>query len=635
MNDSKKLKVGIISIALFWLALVLFFGMPLGISINQAIIANRPDIVAIINNFIGNFTKFNEYFTIFNYQTNVFGNIVLFITIVSVVVFIMFLIKNKPKGEYDKIEHGSAGWASGDQYSILSKNQGIILGKNNYLPLNKRGNLNILVVGGSGSGKSAAFVKPNVKECFGSYVFTDPKGELFDDTAGYLQDRGYKIRLLNLVNPANSDGYNPLAHIRNEIDVDVIASTIIKGQGEGGADDPYWDNMAEQLLKALIFYLIATRPPEEQNLASCAEMVRAANAQDSSSVLTELIEGTLPENHIARRYYKSVSLASEKTFSTILSALQSKLGKFDSKEIADLTSVNTIDFDEFTNQRVALYVKASDTHSAYDFLITIFFSQMIQRLYDNADKNNGKLNVPVFFLLDEFVNIGQIPDFDKKIATSRSRGIAFHVIIQNLDQLKAVYEKTNETIIGNCDTLLFLGSNSASTLEYFSKQLGEKTIEYNSNSKSYDKGGISSGRSESKQKLARALLTPDELRRIDVNDCLIFVKGIRPIKTKKYYYYEDKNLVAQFNANKLNSNAYSVGDRGEYRLFNPNNPNANVSGEALKKETKSIIDELFDDDDLVNFKEEKVENNNEGKNDMDIAKEIEAKFDELFGDDEE
>ena len=300
---------------------------------------------------------------------------------------------------------------------------------------------------GSGSGKSASYVIPNAYQLLGSYVFTDPKGELYDKTAGYLKTQGYDIKIFNLVNPKNSDGYNPLIHIQNEIDVDIIANTIVKGQSDiKNQSDPYWDDMAEMLLKALIYYLLATRPPEEQNLASCAELVRAANNSGGGNLLTELMN-QLPYDHPARMNYKSIEIAPEKTYSSILSSLQSKLGKFDSRDIADLTSTNTINFEDIGRKKTALYVISSDTHAAYDFLLTIFFSQMIQHLYDFADLNGGALPQPTYFILDEFANIGRIPDFDKKISTSRSRKISFSVILQNLDQLEAVYDKSYETII--------------------------------------------------------------------------------------------------------------------------------------------------------------------------------------------
>ena len=449
---------------------------------------------------------------------------------------------------------------------------------------------------GSGSGKSASYVIPNAYQLLGSYVFTDPKGELYDKTAGYLKTQGYDIKIFNLVNPKNSDGYNPLIHIQNEIDVDIIANTIVKGQSDvKNQSDPYWDDMAEMLLKALIYYLLATRPPEEQNLASCAELVRAANNSGGGNLLTELMN-QLPYDHPARMNYKSIEIAPEKTYSSILSSLQSKLGKFDSRDIADLTSTNTINFEDIGRKKTALYVISSDTHAAYDFLLTIFFSQMIQHLYDFADLNGGALPQPTYFILDEFANIGRIPDFDKKISTSRSRKISFSVILQNLDQLEAVYEKSHETIMGNCDTHVFLGSNSFKTVEYFSKALGEKTITRDNLSISKDKQMHKQGYSTSDQIMARALMTPDELRRMDNDLCIIYEKGLKPIKAKKYYYFETP-MIKQLNEYKLNHLEFDVGNRGEWRKFNPNNPYFEEEKEQPKDLKVDSLDDLFNDDD--------------------------------------
>ena len=512
---------------------------------------------------------------------------------------------------------------------------------------------------GSGSGKSASYSIPNAYQMLGSYVFTDPKGELYDRTAGFLKQNGYEIKVLNLVKPQNSDGYNPLMHISSEIDVDVIANTIIKGQKvEGGKSDPYWDDMAEMLLKALIYYLLATRPEEEQNLASCAELVRAANKNGGSNLLTDLIS-QLPYDHPARMYYKSIEIAPEKTYSSILSTLQSRLGKFDSKEIAELTSTDTIKFEDIGNKKTAVYVISSDTHAAYDFLLTIFFSQMIQQLYNYADDNGGSLKMPTYFILDEFANIGQIPDFDKKISTSRSRKISFSVILQNLDQLEAVYEKSYETIIGNCDTHVFLGSNSYKTVEYFSKALGEKTIERDSISINRDRQNWKTGKSVSDQVMARALMTPDELRRMDNDECIIFEKGLKPIKASKFYYFKHPmaKKLAMF---EISHNDIEELDRGVWRKFNPYNPyvedKSNEKVENLKVES---LDDLFDDEtnntstkDKVDTKKQVEENkktitplnleefddsptlpqsNEKSDDEYDLQKELEAKFDELFG----
>ena len=522
-----------------------------------------------------------------------FGTLLVSTLIYSVFFFIGFA-KAAPKNRYTDIEHGSSDWSQkGEQYSVLSRTEGIILAQKNYLPVDKRGNVNVLVVGGSGSGKSTSYSIPNAYQMLGSYVFTDPKGELYDATAGYLKNNGYQIKVLNLVRPQYSDGYNPLRHISSEQDVDVIAETIVKGQkSENSSADPYWDDQAEQLLKALIFYLIATRPEEEQNLASCAELVRAANTNGGSNMLTQLMS-QLPIDHPARRNYKNIEIAPEKTYSSILSSLQSKLGKFDSKEIAELTSTDTINFEEIGNKKTALYVISSDTHSAYDFLLTIFFSQMIQQLYDYADQNGGRLKTQTFFILDEFANIGQIPDFDKKISTSRSRNISFSVILQNLDQLEAVYEKSYETIMGNCDTHLFLGSNSYKTLEYFSKALGEKTIERDSISVNKDRQYFRTGINISDNVMARSLMTPDELRRMDVDDCIIFVKGVRPIKTKKFYYFKDQKMAGDLAAVSINHNDISEIERGEWRKFNPYNPYTDKVEKAEDLRVESL-DDLFE-----------------------------------------
>ena len=585
-------------------------------------------------------------------------------SIIFAIFFIIGVARSAPKNEYTDFEHGSSDWSkNGEQYAVLSNKKGIILAENNYLPVDKRGNVNVLVVGGSGSGKSASYSIPNAYQLLGSYVFTDPKGELYDRTAGYLRSKGYEIKVLNLVKPQYSDGYNPIMHISSEIDVDVIANTIVKGQKTGdGGSDPFWDDSAEMLLKALIYYLMATRPEEEQNLASCAELVRAANSNGGSNLLTELIS-KLPYDHPARMNYKSIEIAPEKTYSSILSTLQSKLGKFDSKEIAELTSTDTINFEEIGNKKTAVYVISSDTHTAYDFLLTIFFSQMIQQLYNYADDNGGALKVPTYFILDEFANIGKIPDFDKKISTSRSRKIPFSVILQNLDQLEAVYEKSYETIIGNCDTHVFLGSNSYKTVEYFSKALGEKTIERDSISINRDRQHFKTGQSTSDQVMARALMTPDELRRMDNDLCIIFEKGIKPVKANKYYYFKHKKVADTMKKLEISHNDIGEIQRGEWRKFNPYNPwkedntdkevqNLQVESlddlfdeEPAKEEEKPVatvatpmhskkavssLDDMFEDVQTVS-NSTTANTQEEEEDSYDLQKELEAKFDELFG----
>ncbi len=644
-------KTVLIVIAVLWVILAIVLVSPVACTIVESTVAGTFDMSLFIQKIVPNITSFTTITRAFAPEyIGTFGTSLINYTILFIVCSIIGFIKSKPKGEYHNIEHGSSDWSiNGEQYKILTKNKGLILAEENCLPIDKRGNINTLIVGGSGSGKSSAYSFPNAYQMLGSYVFTDPKGEIYDQTAGYLKQHGYEIKVLNLVNPKNSDGYNPLMHISSELDVDVIANTVVKGQTVEGKSDPYWDDMAEMLLKALIYYLIATRPEEEQNLASCSELVRAANNNGGSNLLTELIN-QLPYDHPARMYYKSIEIAPEKTYGSILSSLQSKLGKFDSKDIAEVTSTDTVNFESIGSKKTAVYVISSDTHTAYDFLLTIFFSQMIQQLYNFADLNGGRLKVPVFFILDEFANIGKIPDFDKKISTSRSRGIQFSVILQNLDQLEAVYEKSYETIIGNCDTHVFLGSNSFKTVEYFSKTLGEKTISRDSQSINRDKHQHKQGFSDSEQLMARALMTPDELRRMDNDLCIIFEKGIKPVKAPKYYYFKHQKMYKDLQAFKLNHNQFDAGARGEWRKFNPYNPyvsdNNNQKVEDLKVES---LDDLFADDDMPQENPPKQQNMNIAMEKQevptqttnfeesvepfteDIQKELEAKFDELFG----
>ena len=660
MNKMKKAfeknKKYLILFLVLWIVLEIVLIAPMSVAIAESSVQGKFDLAFFIENLGKEVSSFTAITRIGSVGAgSAFGKGTLWLTILCLVVTAIGIIKSKPKNNYEDIENGSSDWCEGgEQYRILNKNKGIILAEDNYLPVDKIGNVNVLVVGGSGSGKSASYSIPNAYQMLGSYVFTDPKGELYDKTAGYLKANGYDIKVLNLVNPENSDGYNPLMHIQSEIDVDVIANTIIKGQdSDGKGSDPFWDNNAEMLLKSLIYYLLEKRPKEEINLTSCAEMVRAAASSNGTNLLRELMS-ELPLSHPARTNFQSVEVVagSEKTYSSILSTLQSKLGKFDSQEIANVTSTNTINFEDIANHKTAVYVISSDTHTAYNFLLTIFFAQMIQQLYNYADLNGGRLKVPTYFILDEFANIGQIPDFDKKISTSRSRGISFSVILQNLDQLEAVYEKSYETIMGNCDTHVFLGSNSFKTVEYFSKQLGETTIARDTKSTNRDKNFSKQGYSTSDQIMGRALMTPDELRRMDNDLCIIFEKGLKPIKANKYYYFTKPTMNRRLNQERLDHNNFDAGVRGEWRKFNPQNPYADSTDKPEQDLKVESLDDLFEDDvkpitpptpqAQPKAKQNVVEQeapvlpmeDNTREDELfskDLQEELEAKFDELFG----
>lgn len=512
------------------------------------------------------------------YILKYFVNTAIVLTLAYLV--ILYKYSEVKKDDYKDIEHGSSDWADEKEiYSKFTQNQGIILAEKIAINIDTKvkGNKNVLVIGNTGSGKSAGFVMPNVMQNLGSYVFTDPKGELFDYSAKYYESQGYDIKVLNLKNPKNSDGYNPVVNAESDIDLDIIARTIVLGQQDGGgSDEPYFTDNAQVLLKSLIRFLKETRPESEQNLTSCANLVRATASGDSQNMLLKLMQ-ILPEDHMARKDFESVSLATEKAFSSIASTLQSLLAKFETPDIAALTSTNTIDFASIGKKKTALYVISSDTNSTFDFLLTIFFSQMLDKLYAEADANGGALQIPVMFFLDEFANIGKIPDFDRKIATARSRRLSFNVILQSLEQLENIYGNNYETIVGNCDTHLFLGSTSAKTLEYFSKGLGEKTIEITQKNKVGEEDETRS------QKLGRALMTPDEIRRLPYDECLIFSSGVKPIRAKKYFYFNHKEseVPSKYETDHM---SYKV-DRGYWNSFSLNK----FKKEAQKKAMDKLI----------------------------------------------
>ena len=581
---------------------------------------------------------------------------------VYLVFCIFILVKASSNKEYQNIEHGSADWCSpSEAYSILNPKQGMVLANKYYLPVlpeAPRGkNGNILVIGGSGAGKSASFVIPNALQLLGSYVFTDPKGELYDKTAGMFEKKGYDVHVINLVDPRYSDGYNPLAHIRGTLDVDTIAKIISnKEGGDRKSSDPFWDQTSEALLKAVIYYILLNRPKEEHSLASCLALVRLGGENDGEDLRDLFMQ--LPFDNPARKAFETIRLGSEKTFSNILVSLAAKLEAFDSEEIAAMTSTNTIEFEELIKRRSVLYFITPATNDTYNFLMNIFFSQMLDRLYDYADTMGGSLPTPLFLILDEFANIGRIPRFEQILSTCRSYRINISIILQSIDQLIAIYdEKVTENIMANCSTHLFLGSNAQKTLETFSKQLGEKTISRDSVSKSTDKDSNFSGRNYSDQIMARALMTPDELRRMDSNTCIILLQAMKPIKAQKYFYFSMHPLWEEAKKLIKNHREIEAPKRGEFRITNPyelnNKSFDDIFGAPVKTSTpvksanKSSNFNEFDIDtsNLVKAKNESTDVSNKPSSanndaiikdpvsvdDYDLQAELEKKFDELFG----
>ena len=568
-----------------------------------------------------------------------------FLVVVVVILLIMMIYKSSSESEYKDIEHGSGDWAKdGEEYSVLSKKEGMILAEKHYLPViptpPQAKNGNILVIGGSGSGKSASFAIPNALQMLGSYIFTDPKGELYDRTAGIYKKYGYDVHVINLADPKYSDGYNPLAHIRETTDVDIIAKIISKKDEVGGkkGSDPFWDQTSEALLKALMYYVLLTRPKEEHSLASCLSLVRLGGENEGEDLMNLFME--LPFDNPARRAFETIRLGSEKTFSNILVSLAAKLEAFDSEEIAALTSTNTIEFEDLAKRKSVVYFITPESHSTYDFLMNIFFSQLFQRLYEFGDKNGGSLPVPMFLILDEFANIGRIPNFERILSTCRSKKLHISIILQSIDQLMEIYdEKVTENIMANCSTHLFLGSNAQKTLETFSKQLGEKTITRDSVSRSTDKDSHTSGHSYSDQIMGRALMTPDELRRMSKDECIILIQGMRPIKAKKYWYFKLHPLCKEAKEFEISHLDAAETKRGEYRITNPY--------EILNKEEEFSMP-TFDDvytqnqtgtkkpqDTVVEVeglsKPEEIVETRTPDEEYDLQAELEKKFDELFG----
>lgn len=554
MNTLRKMKPQLIGIAIFYVVLCIFIIGSFAVAKNEAkeqgnLFGNFQTITKNMgNNMKHPFKTIGGLFAVEGAASTFFSGCG-WLLLIFIVLTIWFIIKNRSKHEYDGIENGSSDWSSGreefkklpDGSEILNRKDGFILSRAHYLGTDLRKvkiNKNILVIGGSGTGKSACYIKPNILQMLGSYVITDPKGELYRETSGFLKANGYEVRAFNLVNPEYSDRFNPLAHIVDHTSVDIIAHTIVMGATKGtGSNDPFWDETAKMLLKACIYYVISVLPKEQQNISSCLNIIRQGGADPE--IFKKLFINELKPEHPGRKEYENFSTAADKTMQSIVVSTISKITAFDTPAMQRITTSNNINFDDLGNKKVALFVITSASDSTYDFISTIFFSQMLQKLYLQADRNGGTLNRQVYFLLDEFANIGQIPDFNKKLSTTRSLGISISIVVQSLDQLEALYKDNYENILGNCDTQLFLGSQAIKTCEYFSKSLGQKTIKFESKSKNRDKDNLSTqGISLSEQRQGRELMTIDELKRLPSDEEILLVRGLKPIKAKKAWYYK-------------------------------------------------------------------------------------------------
>ena len=562
-----------------------------------------------------------------------------------------YLMSQREKHDYQGEEHGSSEWSkNGEEFKkfpdgseILNKKDGFILSRNHYLGTDGKKvkiNKNILVFGGSGTGKSACYIKPNILQKLGSYVITDPKGELYRETSRYLAENGYDVKVLNLVDPEYSDRYNPLAHIRDYADVDIIAHTIVEGgssEGQGKSSDPFWDNTAKMLLKACIYYVISVLPPEQQNLSSCLNIVRAGGSDES--IFDKLFVGELKPEHPGRKEYEGIRVGADKTKQSIAISLVSKLSHFDSPNMMRITTSNDISFEDLGEKKMALYVISPDSHTTYNYILTIFYGQLLQRLYALADRNGGSLNQPVYLLLDEFPNIGKIPDFNQKLSTSRSRLISMSIIVQSLDQLVDLFKDLHENIIANCDTQLFLGSQSIKTCEYFSKSLGQKTLTFMNKSKNRDKKDWENqGFSYSEQRQGRDLMTIDELKRLPMDDEILIIRGLRPIRAKKAWYYKfhpERDIAARTMIHDFSEmpkpkdipiETMDVQKHIDERIERARQVVKNSASKDLE------VDVGPNENTKVNM-EMDASAKKESEEVVDLQKELEKKFDELFGTD--
>ena len=447
------------------------------------------------------------------------------------------------------MEYGSARWGTAKDIEpfmapkfadniILTKTERLMMSNRPPDPKNAR-NKNVLVVGGSGSGKTRFWLKPNLLQCHSSYVVTDPKGTIVLECGNVMLKNGYKVRILNTINFKKSMHYNPFAYVHSEKDILKLVTTLMtntKGEGSGG--DPFWEKSERLLLTALIAYLHYEAPVEEQNFATLLEMLNTMQVleddeeyQNPVDLLFEELAKKKP-NSFAGRQYKLYKLAAGKTAKSILISCGARLAPFDIQELRDLTMYDELQLDTLGDKKTALFLIMSDTDSTFNFLISMVYTQLFNLLCDKADDQyGGKLPVHVRCLIDECANIGQIPQLEKLVATIRSREISACLVLQARSQLKAIYKDNADTIVGNMDSQIFLGGSEPTTLKDLSEMLGKETIDAFNTS---DTRGNSPSYGTTFQKMGHELLSRDELAVLDGGKCILQLRGVRPFLSDKY-----------------------------------------------------------------------------------------------------
>lgn len=452
-------------------------------------------------------------------------------------------------------EHGSAKWGNANavnkKYCQTPKSENKLMTQNVAIGINAkkhRRNLNTLVCGGSGAGKTRFYCKPNLMQANTSFVILDPKGEIVRDVGKLLEAKGYEIKVLDLISMEKSHCYNPFVYLQNDNDIQRLVTNLFKSTTPKGSqsNDPFWDTAASMLLLALVFYLHYEAPPDEQNFAMVMEMLRAGSIEDEDdprpSPLDQLFNelGEDYPDHIALKYYRSYHSGSAKTLKSIQITLAARLEKFNLESLASLTSTDELELGTLGEKKTALFALIPDNDTSFNFLVSILYTQLFQQLFYSADHiQGGSLPIPVHFLMDEFANVSLPDDFDKILSVMRSRSVSVSIILQNLAQLKALFEKQWESIVGNCDEFLYLGGNEQSTHKYVSELLGKATIDTNTYGKSEGRSG---SYSTNYQISGRELLTPDEVRMLDNQYAILFIRGERPVLDFKYDILKHPNV---------------------------------------------------------------------------------------------
>jgi type IV secretion system protein VirD4 len=459
--------------------------------------------------------------------------------------------RNYRKGE----EHGSAKW--GDANKVNKKYEQQPYQSNKILTQNvcigfdgrkHRRNLNTLVIGGSGAGKTRFFAKPNVMQANTSLIVLDPKGEIARDEGHLLEDKGYVVKVLDLINMDKSHCYNPFVYLQSDNDVQKLVTNLFKATTPKGSQsqDPFWDTAASMLLLALVFYLWYEAPKDEQNFPMVMEMLRAGEVKEDDDnfispldILFNQLEVENP-NHIALKYYRDYHSGSAKTLKSIQITLASRLEKFNLESLASLTQTDELELETIGEKKTALFAIIPDNDTSFNFLVSMLYTQLFQQLFYIADyKYGGRLPIHVHFLMDEFANVSLPDDFQNILSVMRSREISVSIILQNLAQLKKLFEKDWESIVGNCDELLYLGGNEQSSHKYISELLGKDTIDINTYGRTKGRNG---SYSTNFNLMGRELLLPDEVRTLDNDYAVLLIRGEKPIMDKKYDIKNHPNI---------------------------------------------------------------------------------------------